>query len=178
MNQLAGLYANGAGVTQDIIAAGGWYKRAADAGYAPAKIAYGMMAEQGTGMERNLILAERTYSEAAQLGAPLAMVRLAALHINGVEPGKPNFPLAWAYAQLASEATKGQSAEINQFVANLEDAKKDDKKIYTEDMIKQGKAELEKLKKSINLAPAPAASAAPEAAPAAPKSDAKKKATK
>jgi TPR repeat protein len=178
MNQLAGLYANGAGVTQDIIAAGGWYKRAADAGYAPAKIAYGMMAEQGTGMERNLILAERTYSEAAQLGAPLAMVRLATLHINGVEPGKPNFPLAWAYAQLASEATKGQSAEINQFVANLEDAKKDDKKIYTEDMIKQGKAELEKLKKSINLAPAPAASAAPEAAPAAPKSDAKKKATK
>ena len=165
-------------MTQDIIAAGGWYKRAADAGYAPAKIAYGMMAEQGTGMERNLILAERTYSEAAQLGAPLAMVRLAALHINGVESGKPNFPLAWAYAQLASEATKGQSAEINQFVANLEDAKKDDKKIYTEDMIKQGKAELEKLKKSINIAPTPAAAAAPAAAPASPKAEAKKKATK
>lgn len=174
MNQLAGLYANGAGVTQDIIAAAGWYKRAADAGYAPAKIAYGMMAEQGTGVERSGVVAERYYSEAAALGAPLAMVRLSTLHLSGVEAGKPNYPLAWAYAQLASEATKGQSAEINQYVAALEDAKKEDKKVFTEEVIKQGKAELEKLKKTMNITTAPAAPA-PAPAATAPKSDTKKK---
>ncbi|MFM2167706.1 MAG: hypothetical protein RIS79_2077 [Verrucomicrobiota bacterium] len=172
MNQLAGLYANGAGVTQDIIAAGGWYKRAADAGYAPAKIAYGMMAEQGTGMERNGVVAERYYSEAASLGAPLAMVRLSTLHLSGVEAGKPNYPLAWAYAQFASEVTKGQSAEINQYVAALEDAKKEDKKVFTEEVIKQGKAELEKLKKMLNFTEAGAPA---EPAAAAPKADGKKK---
>jgi TPR repeat protein len=178
MNQLAGLYANGAGVTQDIIAAGGWYKRAADNGYAPAKIAYGMMAEQGTGVERSGVVAERYYSEAAAQGAPLAMVRLSTLHLSGVEAGKPNYPLAWAYAQLASEATKGQSAEINQYVAALEDAKKEDKKVFTEEVIKQGKAELEKLKKTLNITAAPAAAASAEPAAAASKSDAKKKAVK
>ncbi len=172
MNQLAGLYANGAGVTQDIIAAGGWYKRAADGGYPAAKIAYGMMAEQGTGMERNGVVAERYYSEAAALGAPLAMIRLSTLHLSGVEAGKPNYPLAWAYAQLASEVTKGQSAEINQYVSALEDAKKDNNKVFTEDVIKQGKAELEKLKKTMNVSATPAA-AAPAAS--APKADAKKK---
>lgn len=161
MNQLAGLYANGAGVTQDIIAAAGWYKRAADAGFAPAKIAYGMMAEQGTGVERSGVVAERYYSEAATLGAPLAMIRLSTLHLAGVEPGKPNYALAWAYAQLASEATKGQSPEVNQYVAALEDAKKDDKKVFTEDVIKQGKAELDKLKKTINVSSTPAAPAVP-----------------
>lgn len=178
MNQLAGLYANGAGVTQDIIAAAGWYKRAADAGYAPAKIAYGMMAEQGTGVERSGVVAERYYSEAAALGAPLAMIRLSTLHLAGVEAGKPNYALAWAYAQLASEATKGQSPEVNQYVAALEDAKKDDKKVFTEDVIKQGKTELEKLKKTINIAPAAAAPAAAAPAADAAKSDAKKKAVK
>jgi len=171
MNQLAGLYANGAGTTQDIIAAAGWYKRAADAGFAPAKIAYGMMAEQGTGVERSGVVAERYYSEAAAQGAPLAMIRLSTLHLSGVETGKPNYPLAWAYAQLASEATKGQSAEVNQYVAALEDAKKDDKKVFTEDIIKQGKDEFEKLKKT--MAPTSTPAAAPAASST--KSESKKK---
>jgi hypothetical protein len=106
------------------------------------------------------------------------MVRLSTLHLSGVEAGKPNYPLAWAYAQLASEATKGQSAEINQYVAALEDAKKEDKKVFTEEVIKQGKAELEKLKKTLNITAAPAAAASAEPAAAASKSDAKKKAVK
>ena len=67
---------------------------------------------------------------------------------------------------------------MNQYVAALEDAKKDDKKVFTEDVIKQGKAELEKLKKTINIAPAAAAPAAAAPAADAPKSDAKKKAVK
>jgi uncharacterized protein len=177
MVQLAGLYANGTGVTQDVIAAGGWYKRAADAPFnnPAAKIAYGMMAEQGAGIERSTIVAERYYDEAATMGAPGAMIRLCALYIAGVD-GKPNFPLAWAYAQLASEATKGASQEVNAFVAQIESAKMDDKMVFTDEVKKQGKLELEKLKKKSNVGTAAPAAAAP--ASTAPASDSKKKSTK
>jgi len=67
---------------------------------------------------------------------------------------------------------------VNQYVAALEDAKKDDKKVFTEDVIKQGKVELEKLKKTINISATPAAPAASAPAADSPKSDAKKKAVK
>ncbi|MBL9129730.1 MAG: sel1 repeat family protein [Verrucomicrobiaceae bacterium] len=180
MNRLAGLYANGTGVTQDIIAAAGWYKRSADApfNFAASKIAFGMMAEQGAGMERSPVVAERYYSEAAAQGAPLALVRLATLHLNGTEPGaKPNLALALAYAQLALDKTGGNSEEVKNFVNTLETAKdKDGKEIFTAEIKKQAVAELEKLKKTYApAAPAAAtpAAAAPATAPA--KSEGKKK---
>lgn len=180
MNRLAGLYANGTGVTQDVIAAAGWYQRAADApfNFPAAKIAYGMMREQGAGVERSSITAERYYTEAAAQGAPLAFIRLATLHVNGLD-GKPNYALALAYAQLALDKTGGNSPEVKNFVTALEGAKgPDGKEVFTDEVKKQAVAELEKLKKvySQNAAAAPAA-AAPAAPPAsdAPKSDTKKK---
>lgn len=175
MNRLAGLYANGTGVTQDIIAAAGWYKRSADApfNFPASKIAYGMMSEQGAGVERSSVVAERYYSEAAAQGAPLALVRLSTLHLNGLDGAKPNYALALAYAQLALDRTGGQSAEVQNYVKALEEAKdKDGKLVITEDVKKQAVAELDKLKKLLAPASAPAP-AAPAAAPA--KADGKKK---
>ena len=176
MNRLAGLYANGTGVTQDIIAAAGWYQRSADApfNFAASKIAYGMMREQGAGVERSGLVAERYYSEAAAQGAPLAFIRLATLQANGLD-GKPNYPLALAYAQLALDKTGGNSPEVQNFVTALEGAKgPDGKEVFTEDVKKQAVAELAKLKARFSQGAAPAAAAAPAPAAGASKSDTKK----
>lgn len=184
MNQLAGLYANGTGITQDIIAAAGWFKRAADAGYTESKIIYGDLNARGAGMPLNLIAAQSYYEEAAQQGSILALIRLAMLHgQSGVaatpSEAKPNLPLAWAFVQLASEAAKGSSAEVTQFVAAFEAAKdKDGKDAITDKVKEDGKKELAKLKDTFKVfaqtaTPAPAAAAAPAAD--AKKGDAKKK---
>lgn len=167
MNRLAGLYANGTGTTQDVVAAGGWYKRSADApfNFAASKIAYGMMCEQGAGVERSGVVAERYYSEAAAQGAPLALVRLSTLHLNGIDGAKPNLAVALAYAQLALDKTDGKSEEVKNFIDALEKAKDNEGKVViTEEIKKQAIAEKDRLKKTLDAA-APAA-AAPAAAPA------------
>ncbi len=180
MSSLAGLYANGAGVAQDVIAAAGWYKRSADApfNYAPSQIAYGMMSEQGAGIERNGAVAASYYEMAAEQGAPLALIRLSTLNLNGID-GKPNLPLALAYATMANDVTKGESKEVENFVKALETAKdKDGKEVITADVKKQAIVELGKLKtrfapKTAPSAAAPAAAETPAATPA--KSGATKK---
>jgi hypothetical protein len=169
MNRLAGLYANGTGVTQDVVAAAGWYQRAASMGFAPAQIALGILYEQGAGVPQSRTVAAGHYSDAAQQGNALAMLRLANLYAVGVNPGTPEFPRAWAYAKQADDLAKasGNQADIDvtanvisQLEAKMADADKTEaKKIY------------DKLPK-----PQAAAAAAPTPAAAAPAAgDAKKK---
>ncbi|WP_395747725.1 tetratricopeptide repeat protein [Prosthecobacter sp.] len=171
MNRLAGLYANGTGVTQDVVAAAGWYQRAADMGFAPAQIALGILYEQGAGVRQSRLVASNLYSDAAQQGVALAMLRAANLYAVGVEPGKPEYTRAWAFAKQADEVAQksGNKADIDvttsvlsQLEAKMSDAEKSEaKKVF------------EKLPKP-NAGAAPAAAAPVNEAPKA--GDTKKKA--
>jgi uncharacterized protein len=114
--RLANLYQQGTGTTQDVIAAMAWFDRAAASGFAPAMIALGQMFETGAGLGNpNPTAAATQYEAAAELGIPLAMLRLASLNERGLANIKdnkavPNLPRALAYADLAVDAS--QNAEI------------------------------------------------------------------
>lgn len=114
--RLANLYQQGTGTTQDVIAAMAWFDRAAAAGFAPAMIALGQMFETGAGLGNpNPTAAATQYEAAAELGVPLAMLRLASLNERGLTNIKdnkavPNLSRALAYADLAVDAS--QSAEV------------------------------------------------------------------
>lgn len=167
MNRLAGLYANGTGVTQDVVAAAGWYQRAADMGFAPAQIALGILYEQGAGVRQSRLVASNLYSDAAQQGVALAMLRAANLYAVGVEPGKPEYTRAWAFAKQADEVAQksGNKADtdvtasvLSQLEAKMSDAEKAEaKKVF------------EKLPKPTAGAPAAAAPAGDASKGAAPK---------
>jgi TPR repeat protein len=108
MNRLAGLYANGTGVTQDVVAAAGWYQRAAEHGLSlPAQIALGMMYEQGAGVRQSRTVASWSLLRCRPAGqwrlpcsaSPTSMrwvwfpARLASLR-------------AWAYAKQADDIAR------------------------------------------------------------------------
>jgi hypothetical protein len=82
------------------------------------------------------------------------MIRLATLHVNGVEAGKPNFALGPGPTRSlrSSEATGGSTRqEVKKFVALLSKVRRalTAREVFTDEVIKQGKvAELEKLKKN------------------------------
>ena len=171
MNRLAGLYANGTGVTQDVVAAKGWYERAAEMNYAPAQIALGIIYEQGAGVRQSRSVAAGHYTDAAQQGVALAMLRLANLYAVGTVPGTPEFPRAWAYAKQADELAQksGNKADID-VTANV--MKQLEGKMKPEE-IAEAKKIFDKLPKPQSAA---AAGAAPVHEPAATKGgDSKKK---
>ncbi|WP_395736122.1 tetratricopeptide repeat protein [Prosthecobacter sp.] len=163
MNRLAGLYANGTGVTQDVVAAAGWYQRAADMGFAPAQIALGILYEQGAGVRQSRLVASNLYSDAAQQGVALAMLRAANLYAVGVEPGKPEYTRAWAFAKQADEVAQksGNKADIDVTTSVLQQLEG-----------KMSDAEKAEAKKVFEKLPKPSAGAAP--ATAAPVNEAPK----
>jgi TPR repeat protein len=154
-----------------VVAAAGWYQRAADMGFAPAQIALGILYEQGAGVRQSRMVAAGLYADAAQQGVALAMLRLANLYAVGVVPGTPELPRAWAYANQADEAAKksGNKADMD-VTANV--IKQLEGKMKPEE-ITEAKKIFEKLPKP----QAGAAAAAPTVQDAAPTKagDAKKK---
>ena len=120
-------------------------------------------------MRQNRTVAMGHYSDAAQQGVALAMLRLANLYAVGVVPGTPDFPKAWAYAKQADDIAQksGNKADIDvtaNVIKQLEDKMKDaDKaealKIYDKMPKPQAAG-------AAAPAAAPTPAPAPEAAPA------------
>ena len=132
--------------------------------FAPAQIALGIMYEQGAGVRQNRPVAMGHYTDAAQQGVALAMLRLANFYAVGVVPGTPDFPKAWAYAKQADDVAQnsGNKADIDvtaNVIKQLEDKMKEADKTEAKKIYDR----MEKPKAAGTAAPA---ATAPEAAPA------------
>jgi TPR repeat protein len=100
---VARIYAEGAGVPQNLTLAAKWYARAAELGDVEGAFAYGVMLAKGQGVEKNLEAAARMFEAAAARKHPLANYNLALLFLSG--QGKPENPYrAFGHMQFAAEA--------------------------------------------------------------------------
>lgn len=100
--EIASRFADGRSVPQDFTAAVGWYRRAAEAGFAPAQYRLGSLYEKGTGTARDAKTAAEWYSKAAALGNAKAMHNLAVINAEG-SLGTPDYSLAAKWFQEAAE---------------------------------------------------------------------------
>jgi TPR repeat protein len=83
-NFLRGIqFSEGDGVAKDYSAAAQFYRKAADAGYAPAQYNLAHSYENGLGVERDLSQAAAWYRKAAEQGDPEAQNNLGTLYASG-----------------------------------------------------------------------------------------------
>jgi len=100
--EVASRFADGRGVPQDFAAAVAWYRRAAEAGLAPAQYRLGSLYEKGTGTARDAKAAAEWYTKAATLGNAKAMHNLAVINAEG-SLGAPDYALAAKWFQEAAD---------------------------------------------------------------------------
>ena len=104
MVAIGNLLSRGLGMPADAAAAHGWYKQAADLGYAEAQFLVGRDYERGTGgVTQDLDLAASWYDRAARGGDADAMNNLAVMRMLG-EAGAQDLDEAVAWFQRAAEA--------------------------------------------------------------------------
>jgi TPR repeat protein len=97
------IYAEGAGVPQNLALAAQWYARAAELGDVEGAFARGLMLAKGQGVAKDLEAAARMFETAAAHKHPLANYNLALLFLKG--EGKPENPYrAFAHMLFAAEA--------------------------------------------------------------------------
>jgi len=97
------IYAEGAGVPQNLTLAAQWYARAAELGDVEGAFAYGVLLAKGEGVANNFEAAARMFEAAAAHRHPLANYNLALLFLKG--QGKPENPYrAFAHMLFAAEA--------------------------------------------------------------------------
>ena len=97
------IYAEGAGVPQNLALAARWYARAAELGDIEGSFAYGLLLAKGEGVQKDLEAAARMFEAAAVRKHPLANYNLALLFLRG--EGKPENPYrAFAHMLFAAEA--------------------------------------------------------------------------
>ncbi len=83
-NFLSGIqFAEGDGVARDYSAAAQYYRKAAEAGYAPAQYNLAHLYENGLGVARDLSKAAAWYRKAAEQGDPEAQNNLGTLYASG-----------------------------------------------------------------------------------------------
>ncbi|WP_288197146.1 peptidoglycan-binding protein [uncultured Pleomorphomonas sp.] len=100
--EVASRFADGRGVPQDFAAAVDWYRRAAEAGLAPAQYRLGSLYEKGTGTPRDAKTAAQWYAKAAALGNAKAMHNLAVINAEG-SLGAPDYAMAAKWFQEAAD---------------------------------------------------------------------------
>jgi localization factor PodJL len=100
--EVAGRYAEGRGVLQDMRNAVAWYERAASTGLAAAQYRLGSIYEKGLGVPRDLVKAQEWYGTAAQAGNVKAMHNLAVLYAEGAG-GAPDLERAAELFRMAAE---------------------------------------------------------------------------
>lgn len=146
-HKLGEFYQNGGGISQDVVAAAAWYDRASQQNYAPSQIALGSMYELGIGVRQQPTAAAQQYSNAAEQGQPQAMLKLASLYERGIATAKsePDLPRAWAYCQLAVDASKSAPVAV-QFRDLIQ-------KKMSEDQVAEGKKIYDSKKKVAEEAP-------------------------
>jgi TPR repeat protein len=84
---LGRLYAEGLGVSQDLLTAAKWYARADQLGDLQATFSLGLMFAEGKGVKKDRQLAGELFEKAARTGHPLANYNLGLLFLTG--DGKP-----------------------------------------------------------------------------------------
>ena len=100
---VARIYAEGAGVPQNLALAAQWYQRAAELGDVEGAFAYGVMLAKGQGVQKDLEAAARMFEAAAARRHALANYNLALLFLSG--EGKPENPYrAFGHMLFAAEA--------------------------------------------------------------------------
>lgn len=92
--------------TPNYQAAAEWFRRAADAGHAPAMFRLGWLNEQGFGADRDLKSARAWYRKAADLGHPAAMTHLAQLFLDG-RGGSQDYEQGRRWLERAADAGEG-----------------------------------------------------------------------
>jgi TonB family protein len=76
MYVLGEIYSSGKGAVQDYAEAASWYRKAADANYAPAMVELGKLYETGRGVDQDLVEAARWYRLSAEAGDGAGMAGL------------------------------------------------------------------------------------------------------
>ena len=79
------MFATGQGVPQDYGQAIGWYRKAADQGYAPAQFSLGVMFDSGQGVPQSSVQAVTWYRKAADQGHIDAQRDSACFALRGLE---------------------------------------------------------------------------------------------
>eukprot|EP00729_Bicosta_minor_P018019 gene18019-biopygen22193 len=77
------MYENGAGVKQDHVEAVKWFRKSAEAGYAPAQYTLGNMYDTGKGVEQDYVAAVKWYRKAAEAGDANAQCSLGYMYFTG-----------------------------------------------------------------------------------------------
>ncbi len=125
MFEIASRYADGRNKVQNLAKSYDWYKKSADAGFAPAQYRIGSMLEKGNGITRDIRQAKTWYQMAAAQGNASAMHNLAVLFAMGAD-GAPDYDSAVKWFEQAAElgvkdsqynlgilAAKGQGMAVN-----------------------------------------------------------------
>ena len=95
------MYETGRGVEQDHVEAAKWYRKAAEAGYAPAQSNLGNMYRDGEGVEQDHVEAVTWYRKSAEAGDAPAQFNLGTMYFNGKGVGQDHIEAAKWYRKAA-----------------------------------------------------------------------------
>jgi TPR repeat protein len=126
---LAQMYNQGIGTTEDRALGLTWLRQSANGGNALAMLEMGMRYESGVGFQQNFIMALSWYHKASAAGNAIARFNIATMYVLGASVPKD---LVRGYAwylfadQLGSPASAGRMEKLEKFLtlADIERAKK------------------------------------------------------
>ncbi|ACP23970.1 hypothetical protein contains peptidoglycan binding domain [Sinorhizobium fredii NGR234] len=95
-------FTEGRGVKEDLVEAGKWYQRAADAGVVPAAYRLANLYEKGAGVARDAAKAKALYQKAAEAGNASASHNLAVMLASGRD-GAPDLAAAAKWFEKAAD---------------------------------------------------------------------------
>ena len=95
-------YEKGEGVEQDHVEAAKWYRKSAEAGYAPAQCNLGVMYVKGNGVKQDRVEAAKWFRKSAEAGNTLAQCNLGIVYANG-KGVEQDLAEALKWVQLAAE---------------------------------------------------------------------------
>ena len=96
------MYDKGEGVEQDHVEAAKWYRKSAEAGYAPAQCNLGVMYVKGNGVKQDRVEAAKWFRKSAEAGNTLAQCNLGIVYANG-KGVEQDLAEALKWVQLAAE---------------------------------------------------------------------------
>eukprot|EP00729_Bicosta_minor_P032911 gene32911-biopygen29666 len=100
-NNLGYKYLNGKGVEQDHVEAVKWFRKAAEAGDAPAQFSLGNMYLDGNGVKQDHVEAVKWYRKSAETGFAMAQSNLGAMYGIGEGVGQDHVEAAKWYRKAA-----------------------------------------------------------------------------
>ncbi len=106
------MYDNGRGVPQDYAEAAGWWRKAAEQGYAKAQNALGIMYENGQGVPQDDGKAVKWYRKAAEQGDGKAQLNIGFMYGKGQGVPQDYTQAHMWYNLAASRSPPGETRDI------------------------------------------------------------------